>query len=146
MAKRRAKQTVKPWMYNGEPFTVSPDDSFGFVYVITNDITHERYIGKRLFTKAGYKQVKRRRKKIRKDNQWQDYFGSGPQIIANVEQYGKENFTREILRLCSSRGECNYWELWEIMTRHAIRDPLYLNGWWKGTVSRKHLSDCDANP
>lgn len=139
MAKRKHKVEPLPWIYNGQSFTESPDDFFGFVYVISNLITGEKYIGKRLFSKAGYKQIKGKRKKIRKENQWQDYFGSGPQIIENVKKYGKENFSREILRLCQSRGECNYWELSEIMSRHALRNPIYLNFWWKGTVSRKHL-------
>jgi hypothetical protein len=49
-----------------------PDDCVGFVYVITNNITGRKYIGKKLakFSKTSYKVVKlkngnKKRKKIR---------------------------------------------------------------------------------
>ena len=53
------------WYYDGVPFD---DDgtSFGFVYLIENLITSKKYIGRKYFSKAGYKQVNGKRKKIRK--------------------------------------------------------------------------------
>ena len=130
---------MEHWQYNNKPFITNSDNFFGFIYCITNRTNNKKYIGKKLFTKAAYKQVKGKRKKLRADSGWQDYFGSGPRLQIDIEKLGKENFKREILRFCESRGECNFWELWEIMDRKALRSPEYYNDWWKGTVSRRHL-------
>jgi hypothetical protein len=130
---------VDSWIYNNEPFTDNCHNHFGFIYCITNKLDGKKYIGKRLFSKAAYKNVKGKRKKIRKESDWREYFGSGSRLQAAIEKEGKENFSREILRFCDSRGECNFWELYEIMRRKAIRSPEYYNDWWKGTISRKHL-------
>lgn len=127
------------WIYQNEPFVDNNINAFGFIYCIVNNLNKKKYIGKKLFTQAGYKQTKGKRKKIRKESGWESYFGSGPRLQEDIKKYGKENFTREILRLCESRGECNYWELWEIMNRHALRDPEYYNDWVSIKISRKHL-------
>ena len=50
------------WSYNGHEFNESDiGNSFGFVYCIHNLVDKKRYIGKKFFTKAGYKQVKGKR-------------------------------------------------------------------------------------
>jgi hypothetical protein len=45
-----------------------------------------------------------------KDSTWKDYWGSSHRLIEDIEQLGKEKFTREIVHLCNSRGETNYLE------------------------------------
>jgi len=127
------------WTYNNQPFVDDSDNFFGFIYCITNKRNGMWYIGKKLFTMAGYKQIKGKRKKIRKYSGWKDYYGSGPRLQKAIEQDGKENFSREILRLCVSRGECNYWELYEIISRHALRRVDSYNDWVKVTIGRNHL-------
>lgn len=97
------------WIYEGQEFT-DAEISVGFVYMITNLVTGRRYIGKKLFTKAATKQVKGKKKKIRKPSDWQQYYGSNKELVEDVKTHGAENFTREILRLCATRGECTYWE------------------------------------
>jgi len=55
------------WTYNNE--SVSDEvigDAYGFVYIIENLIDGRRYIGRKYLTKAAYKTVKGKRKKIRK--------------------------------------------------------------------------------
>lgn len=130
---------MEQWTHNGNPFTVAPVDAFGFIYLITNTGTGQKYIGKKLFTKAAYKQVKGKRKKLRADSDWINYWGSGPRLQDDIVKFGKKQFTREILRLCKSRGECNYWESYEIFSRHALRSEEYYNDWISCKISRKHL-------
>ena len=96
--------------------------SFGFVYEIENTITGRKYIGRKYFTQAGYKQVNGKKKKIRKPSDWQDYYGSNETLKREVAELGTHNFRRTILYLCKSKSECAYWETYEILTRHALLD------------------------
>lgn len=116
------------WLYNGKKFEEDITNWFGFVYLITNTKNDRKYIGKKLFSKAATKQVKGKKKKIRKDSDWKDYYGSSKELLADVELLGKENFKREILYLCESRGTCNYIETREIMDRRALESEEYYNG------------------
>ena len=59
------------WQYNGQEFTEDMiGDSYGYVYIIVNKTNNRKYIGKKFFSKAGYKTVKGKRKKIRKASDW----------------------------------------------------------------------------
>ena len=95
------------WLYEGQPF-IDADSWYGFVYIITHIPTNKKYIGRKYFTLAGYKQVKGKRKKIRKESDWKEYWGSSKHLQADIEIYGKEQFKREIVHLCKSRTECSY--------------------------------------
>ncbi len=94
------------WHYNNQSVETLPDDCIGFVYQITNNLSGRKYIGKKLakFSKTTYKIVKqkngtKKRKKIRSkiDSDWREYYGSSPELTADVINLGTENFTREIL-------------------------------------------------
>ena len=37
------------WLYKNEPFEEIPEDAYGYVYLITNNVTGKKYIGKKLF-------------------------------------------------------------------------------------------------
>ena len=86
------------------------NDYYGFVYLIRNKISGKSYIGRKYFTKASSRQVKGKRRRCRKESDWKDYWGSSKRLLEDIEKIGKENFERSILRLCKTRGECNYWE------------------------------------
>ena len=54
------------WLYQGRVFTEEDiGDNYGFVYILENNLTNRKYIGKKFFTKAGSKTVKGKRKKVR---------------------------------------------------------------------------------
>lgn len=86
------------------------NDYYGFVYLIRNKVSGKSYIGRKYFTKASSRQVKGKRRRCRKESDWKDYWGSSKRLLEDIEKLGKENFERQILRLCKTRGECNYWE------------------------------------
>jgi hypothetical protein len=128
------------WVYNGQQFTVDMiGDYYGFVYLITNKLDNRKYIGKKFFTKAGTKQVKGKRKKIRKDSDWETYYGSNKNLIEDVLNLGAENFIREILYLCKTRSECAYWETHEIFVSRALLSRKYYNDWVMVRVRKDHL-------
>ena len=107
------------WIYENTQVETLPEDCVGFVYLITNNLTGRKYIGKKLakFSRTTYKVVKlkngkKKRKKIKGkiDSDWQTYYGSSPELTKDVLALGVENFSREILFYCKSKSECSYIE------------------------------------
>lgn len=127
------------WSYNGEPLEEAPEKSYGFVYIITNKKTGKKYIGRKYFTKAGYKTVKGKRKKIRVDSDWRDYWGSSPALARAIEEEGKENFSREIVRICYNRSQCSYYESKMIFETDAILSEDYYNEWVSAKIASVHV-------
>ena len=96
------------WFYQNSLVEALPEDCVGFVYIITNISNNKKYIGKKLakFSKTTYKTVKlkngnKKKKKIRSkiDSDWQEYYGSSPNLTEDINKLGKDNFKREILLL-----------------------------------------------
>jgi len=126
------------WHYDGVPYE---DDGthFGFVYLIENLITGRKYIGRKYFTLAGYKQVNGKKKKIRKPSDWQTYWGSNDTLKREIAEAGESNYRRVILHLCKSKSECAYWETYEILSRHALLSESYYNDWVTAKIRKDHL-------
>ena len=114
--------------------------SFGFVYMIENTITGRKYIGRKYFTQAGYKQVNGKRKKIRKPSDWQTYYGSNETLKEDVSILGEDKFVRTILHLCKTKSECSYLETYEIFNRHALLSENYYNDWVQCKIRKAHLT------
>jgi len=133
------------WYFHNTAQEFTPEDAegyFGFVYLITHSSTGRRYIGKKFFTKSKTKQVKGKKKKIRVQSDWLDYYGSNAELAEEVK--GKEDeYVREILHLCKTRSECAYWETWEIFSRHALINPSYYNQWVSCKIRKANLNLID---
>lgn len=128
------------WIYNGNIFTENDiDNNYGFVYIITNNLTGRKYIGKKLFWSAKTKQVNKKKKRFKVLSDWQTYYGSNDVLKKDIEANGKENFTREIIHLCKSKGECSYLEAKEQFNRGVIESPEYYNTWIMVRVRDSHI-------
>lgn len=102
------------WIYNDKPFT-SEDigEYYGFIYRITNLTNGHDYIGRKYFiTKRKLPPLKGKKNKRIKivETDWKNYWGSSERLKNDIETLGKENFKREIICLCNTRGETNYME------------------------------------
>lgn len=128
------------WTYNNEPVTDEIiGDAYGFVYVITNETNGRRYVGRKYFTKAGYKTIKGKRKKIRVSSGWESYYGSNKVLLAEVEKLGESNFSRRIVKLCRNRSECSYWETHYIFQWEALLSDRWYNEWVTCKISKKNV-------
>ena len=136
------------WTYQDQLVETLPEDCVGFVYIITNLISGRKYIGKKLakFSKTTYKTVKlkngtKKKKKIRSkiDSDWQEYYGSSPNLTADIQALGKENFKREILFYCTSKAECSYIEAREQFTNRVLESDDWYNGHIQVRVHGSHI-------
>ena len=131
------------WYYNEKEFTSEMiEDYIGFVYLITDLSNNKKYVGKKtLQSKRKLPPLKgktRRRTKIVESN-WQDYFGSSEEVNRLVEEHGRDNFKREILHLCKSKGEMSYLEVKEQIEREVLLDDEYYNGIIQVKIHRSHV-------
>jgi hypothetical protein len=130
-----------PWLYNGEIFDSDRiENYYGFVYLIENLVDNRKYIGKKLFYSRKTKVVKKRKKKINVESDWKRYYGSNIELIADVDKHGLHNFRRTILRLCNTKGECNYFEAKEQFALDVLRSEEYYNSWIMCKIHKSHVA------
>ena len=137
-----------PWIFKDTLVETLPEDCVGFVYLITNNISGRKYIGKKLakFSKTTYRVVKlkngkKKRKKIKGkiDSDWQTYYGSSPELTKDVVTLGIEQFSREILYYCKSKSECSYIEAREQFARRVLESTDYYNRHIQVRVHGSHI-------
>ena len=128
------------WIYKDTEFTEQDiGENYGFVYIITHLTTGKKYIGKKFFYSSRTKVVKGKKKKFKVFSDWQTYYGSNAELQNDVLIHGKENFKREILHLCKSKGECGYLEAKEQFDRCVLESEDYYNAWIMVKVRKTHI-------
>lgn len=116
------------WFYRGEELTAPPEGTLGFVYCITNLEDNRQYIGKKTFYFTKYKIVKKKKKRVKVESDWKEYYGSSDELQNDVKTKGESTFRREILYLCKTKGMMSYLELREQVDRRVLENPsMYYN-------------------
>jgi hypothetical protein len=125
-----------PWVFDDQPFT-SKDigKSYGFVYLITDQVTGKMYVGRKYFWSMRKKKGATKRK--REESDWKSYYGSGDEIKALVKEFGQNRFSRQILSVHSTRGDVNYSEVREQFRRDVLEKDEYINANINGKWFRK---------
>jgi hypothetical protein len=127
------------WIYNNKPLEEIPENAYGYVYLITNTITGRKYIGKKLFWFRKTKILKGKKKRLKVESDWKDYWSSSDELKADIEKLGINNFSREILHICPNKGLCNYLEAKEQMVRCVLETDQYYNSQVQCRVHRTHI-------
>ena len=116
------------WLYENkviEKIEDFPENTFGFIYKITNKETGKFYIGKKQLIsqtniKLGKKELaslpvqrgkKPTKKLVTKESNWVDYWGSNKFLLDDIKKLGEDKFQREIVIICLSKKLLTYWEL-----------------------------------
>jgi hypothetical protein len=131
-----------------------PKDAIGFIYKITNLETGKMYIGKKvLFFSRKTKISKREKsetgtrkkiKKVIKESNWKDYYGSSQELSDDIMKLGTGSFKREILEVCCNLKYLSYAEL-----KHQIKCEVLENNSYNGNILgkffKKDTQNCYAN-
>jgi hypothetical protein len=128
------------WYHNNEIVNEIDPKYKAFVYLITNLKTGKKYIGKKLteFTKT--KIVKGKRKKVKYESDWRDYWSSSDELKSDVMTLGEDNFRREIIHYCLNKGSASYFEAKEQFANEVLEKPdLWYNGQIQVRVHRSHI-------
>ena len=139
-----------PWYYKGTTFT-SDDigDFFGYVYLITNKTTGKKYIGRKYFVQK--RKPKGGKRRVTSESDWKKYYGSSPELKADVSRYGKNNFSREILSLHTTLGKVNYEETRQLFLNNVLMEslddgtPMYYNSNILGRYMKKDYGNFERN-
>ena len=119
------------WIYNGQTVNELPEGTAAFVYLITNLTNNRKYVGKKL---AQFKKTrpplkgKKNKRRSTVESDWREYWGSSDNLLEDVALLGPNNFTREILYYCPSRGVASYLEAREQFERRVLETDEYYNG------------------
>jgi len=114
------------WNHN---YRLDPDNSFGFCYLIRNNMNGKGYIGKKQY--YGYK-----KKKKWKESNWKKYTSSSKKLNEDIEKYGIENFHFEILFETSTRAWLTYMEI-KLQYEYNVLIDTFENGerrWYNGMI------------
>lgn len=134
---------MEQWTYKDQLFESEHiEDYVGFVYLITDLSNNKKYVGKKNFwatRRLPPLKGKTRRRTVKKESDWKDYFGSSEQVKMLVESQGRENFKREILHLCTTKGAMSYLEAKEQFDRGVLFSDEYYNEFIGCKIHAKHV-------
>jgi hypothetical protein len=139
---------INQWYYNAQPFTKEAaaqkieEGYIGFIYEITDNLTGKKYIGKKLMVgKRRLPPLKgQKRKRVKMvESDWEKYFGSSELLSALVEER-QNDFSREVLFLCKSKGELNYTEAREQFAREVLLSDDYYNNLIAVKIHGSHVN------
>ena len=112
-----------PWLYEGSTFTSDNiGDFFGYIYLITNTQSGRQYIGRKYFWQ--FRTPTGKKRKVKSESDWKKYYGSCPELKEDIEQLGRQNFSRTILSLHSTSGKTNFEETRQLFVKGVLTESL----------------------
>lgn len=107
------------------------EETFGFIYEITNTVTNKKYIGKKQCQSRIKRKPLKGKKRNRidfKESDWKTYTSSSKELNEEIEKYGKDKFIFKILRTCDSKWALAYYEIKEQIDKEVLFKEEYHNG------------------
>jgi hypothetical protein len=115
-----------------------PPNTVGFIYKIVNVVNGKFYIGRKvIFNNTNKVLTKKeiaewnkpgrvpRKKKVVKESDWLSYHGSNKLINQERKDLGDNIFSREILKVCYTKKQLTYWEVYYQMQYDVLRVDSY---------------------
>ena len=139
---------TNPWYYNGKIFESDDiQDFFGFVYLIKNLTNGRQYIGRKYF--FSFRTPKGKKRKVKSESDWKNYYGSCPELKEDIEKFGRENFSRSIISLHKTKGKTNFGETSQLFKNDVLTEsldsgePAFYNSNILGRFYRKDYYESD---
>lgn len=135
---------MQDWSYQGKYLTEVPEGAVGFVYMIINNVTQKKYVGRKYFYSTVKKpplKGKKRKRVVTTESKWKSYFGSSEYLKEDIKELGKENFHREILSIHTGKGLTNYAET-SALFRLDVLNSLNEDGereYYNSSISGKYF-------
>lgn len=113
------------WLYQGKEIkeiTDMPENTFGFIYIVTHTPTGRKYLGKKQLISVQKKALGKKelalltdgraskKKTVTKESDWKTYYGSHPEIKQLIKDKKHLEFTREILMFVPNKKLLTYYE------------------------------------
>jgi len=141
------------WLYKGntiEDISQFPENTYGFVYIVTHTPTNKSYIGKKVLyhnkkTKLGKKEIatqtgpgrKPTTKIVTKESDWKTYYGSEIEIKKLLAEGKHNEFERVILKLVENKKLLTYFEVKHQFIYEVLEHP---NDWFNNNILGKFFS------
>lgn len=130
------------WFYRDDILTdeMIPDKAIGFIYLLTYKPTGQRYIGRKLLTKAHRRQKNKKIIRSRVESDWREYWSSSPDIKLIIEsEGGTDNFVREVLMFAFMKSELNYLEEKFLYCVGAMESGDWLNSNIRSKMFKRNI-------
>ena len=132
------------WLYENKEISSiedMPQNTFGFIYMVTYKPTGTSYIGKKVLYHNQKKKLTKKElaeqtgpgrkpttKVVTKESDWRTYYGSAKPILELIKNGEKEEFTREILMFVNNKKLLTYYECKFLFKYGVLEHPLeYFN-------------------
>jgi len=138
------------WLYKEkviEDIEDFPQNTFGFIYIVTHKPSGKSYIGKKsLFHNVKKKLTKKElaeqtgpgrkpaTRVVVKESDWKTYYGSAKPILELIKDSKQEEFTREILQLVPNKKLLTYYECKYLFEYDVLENS---DGWYNDSILGK---------
>jgi hypothetical protein len=123
------------WLYKNEEVQI-PENTIGFIYLITRLSDGKIYVGRKMLNSNRKVRLTKKEKllpenkrktfkRVIKETDWKDYWGSSKELLEDIKVLGKDKFNREILVFTESKIDTSFYELYFQMKY----DVLFVNSY-----------------
>lgn len=134
------------WLYNNKELKEIPENTYGFIYKITDNLGNV-YFGKKAFLHRRKTKLSKRAKQLpenknkrvkisQRDSGWKSYYGSCKPLLEYLKTLNKKESSkikREIICFCETRMDLTYREI-EILIKENV---LFREDCWNQNIASK---------